>query len=874
MTFWTWTALVAATGCAVYAWMVADSNRKELARKLRVLLTELVKAEASLDACTSHVGGYFDHHKKERWKNQYRQLFALATDSPFHSSILTLPEKDTFRSFLDHYIRVEAIRDAFNKAFVPEELRRFDQFFSHIEGRSLDVQQRTAIVRNEDSSLIVAGAGSGKTTTIVGKVAYLVERYGAQPGNILLISFTNKSAAQLQARLGTEGVVPRTFHKFGKDVICAVEGKQPSLYDESQFPHFLRSSFGELMKDPAYAQLVTTYFRYDLKPAKNPASFQSQGEYIQHLKDNNFRTYKQVAKTFRGKTTLKNEVVKSVEEYHIANFLFVHGVEYQYEAPYEHATASAQHAQWKPDFTITHGDQRVYLEHFGIDREGKVPAFFNKPGRPAGEAGAVYWRKINFARETSQRLGTVLLESYSYEMSENTLFTNLAENLRLLGIPLRPKTPEEVWDIIANAAKDDVQSFHTLLQTFITLMKSNNYSVEQVRAQAAQGADERQRQRNIRFLDIVLPLHARYQQELGKRKEIDFSDLINTAAAYIQRGAYRQRLDYLIIDEFQDISMGRYGLVQALTTQNPHCKLFCVGDDWQSIYRFAGSDIALFKKFGQYFGFSITSKIETTYRFHEPLISRTSAFITRNPNQTPKTLRSIAPHKQTRHQIVYGDSYDQDDTAVLQQVLDGLVAEGVDIGKKEVLLLGRYTFDKDRVRNHDRVFGFDAATSTFSYPYRDPQGQRATLLVPFLTVHRSKGLEADIVIVLNCNAGKFGFPSEMSDDPVLSLVLSDADQFENGEERRLFYVALTRAKERVILVADRAHKSKFITELEASNSEESQKKCPLCITADAVLRTGTKKNGDPWAFYGCSNHLYGCEYQEWVRLAPAIPPQM
>ena len=514
MMFWLWTAVVALVGYVLYRMMDADSKRKELTRKLRELLVEMEQAEAAFATYTSHAVGYFDHHNKENWKNQYRQLFALATGLPFISSALTPSEKEICRSFLDHYNRVDSIRDAFNEAFVPEEIRRFDQFFSHIEGRSLDVQQRTAIVRNEDSSLIVAGAGSGKTTTIVGKVAYLVERYGAQPDNILLISFTNKSAAQLQARLGNDGVVPRTFHKFGKDVICAVEGKQPSLYDDSQFPHFLRTSFGEMMKDSAYAQLVTTFFQYDLKPAKDPATFQSQGEYIQHLKDNNFRTYKQVTKTFKGKTTLKNEVVKSVEEYHIANFLFIHGVDYEYEAPYEHATASAQHAQWKPDFTITHGDQRVYLEHFGIDRQGNVPAFFNKPGRPEGEAGALYWRKINFARETSRRLDTVLVESFNYEMSEGTLFANLVENLSRLGIPLHPKTPEEVWEIQASAAKDDVQSFHTLLRTFLTLMKSNNYSVEEVRAQAAQQADERLRLRSIRFLDIVLPLYARYQQEL------------------------------------------------------------------------------------------------------------------------------------------------------------------------------------------------------------------------------------------------------------------------------------------------------------------------------------------------------------------------
>lgn len=844
-------------------WVAAVRKRNELTARLRVLLSEVTQAITTLSTNVNYASGYFDNYKNVSWKQQYQQVHTSLKSLDYQSSNLTPAEKGNIRLFFDQYSQADSIRLDYNKRFIPHELQQFDAFFSNIEGRSLDIQQRTAIISNEDNSLIIAGAGSGKTTTIVGKVAYLLKRYQTNPNHLLLISFTNKSAVQLQKRVDSPGIVPRTFHKFGKDVICAVEGKQPSLYDEHQFKPFIQSCFQELMKGEAYAKLVTTYFVHQIRPIKDRDSFQDNGEYVQHLKDNNFSTYKQVQKLIKGKQTFKREVVKSVEEFHIANFLFLNGVEYDYEAPYEHPTDSRAYAQWKPDFTIWHDGKRHYLEHFGIDRQGRVPAFFAKDGQSREEASARYQSKIAFARATSKRHGTTLLETYSYEMAEDTLFANLAENLQDLGITLQPKSPQETWRIIMTAAEDEVTSFHTLIQTFITLLKSNNYTLDQVRVRAAQNMDPRERERNLRFLDIVTPLFNRYQQELLKRKEIDFSDLINKAAYYIQRGQYRQRFDYLIIDEFQDISKGRYHLLQAITTQNPQCKLFCVGDDWQSIYRFTGSDIALFKEFSQHFGFSISSKIETTYRFHEPLITQSGRFITRNPNQTPKTLRSTAPHKRTDYQIAYSTSENQDDTEELRNILDKLATEIPNIQDKEIILLGRYTFDINRLKNTEGTFEIDKLTNTLLYRYLNSQKEYQVLDAQFMTVHKAKGLEADIIIVLNCNSGKYGFPSEMSDDPVLNLLLSEADQFENGEERRLFYVALTRAKERVILLADQTHKSKFITELEVNEPNHELRKCPVCKSADLVKRAGTK-NGKQWAFNGCSNYLYGCDYKEWI----------
>jgi DNA helicase-4 len=144
-------------------------------------------------------------------------------------------------------------------------------------------------------------------------------------------------------------------------------------------------------------------------------------------------------------------------------------------------------------------------------------------------------------------------------------------------------------------------------------------------------------------------------------------------------------------------------------------------------------------------------------------------------------------------------------------------------------------------------------------------GRYKLLKARFMTVHKSKGLEADIVIILNCNSGKMGFPSEMSDDRVLDLLLSEADQFENGEERRLFYVAMTRAKEKIYFVADALYKSKFIMELENSTLEHSSTKCPKCKRAEIILmKTGVAKNGSIYKFYGCTNYLYGCDYSKTV----------
>ena len=201
---------------------------------------------------------------------------------------------------------------------------------------------------------------------------------------------------------------------------------------------------------------------------------------------------------------------------------------------------------------------------------------------------------------------------------------------------------------------------------------------------------------------------------------------------------------------------------------------------------------------------------------------------------------------------------------MLQNIFDELINNYENIEDKKIFILGRYNYDLDRIKNENEVFRINKndEEKTILYENRTLNGEKRKINSLFLTIHKAKGLEADVVIILNNNSGKYGFPSERSDDPILNLLLSEADQFENGEERRLFYVAMTRAKEKVYFIVDNLYKSKFINELEIASENIKIKKCPQCVTADLIRHEGIK-NGKKWSFWGCSNYLYGCDYKKW-----------
>lgn len=314
-------------------------------------------------------------------------------------------------------------------------------------------------------------------------------------------------------------------------------------------------------------------------------------------------------------------------------------------------------------------------------------------------------------------------------------------------------------------------------------------------------------------------------------------------------GSYR----YVIIDEYQDISVARYKLVKEILNQT-QAHLLCVGDDWQSIYRFAGSDISLFTRFESAFGYTATMRLEQTYRNSQQLINDVGRFITKNPEQLKKSLRS---GKDISYPISFW-FYQESPFTVLRKMLDKMIA---DFGQEaSIMLLGRTSFDGELLAESG-LFDMKISHNGMTYKYKDSPKTP----IAFLTVHKAKGLEADNVILLNFENSTLGFPNKISDDPVLWLVLSAADTYPYAEERRLLYVALTRTKNRVFVLTNERSPSEFLSDFKPSQTifyvGQGQELadpvlCPRCKTGHLVVR---KNEGTNTYFVGCSNYPH-CDY--------------
>ncbi|WP_339762780.1 UvrD-helicase domain-containing protein, partial [uncultured Hoeflea sp.] len=330
--------------------------------------------------------------------------------------------------------------------------------------------------------------------------------------------------------------------------------------------------------------------------------------------------------------------------------------------------------------------------------------------------------------------------------------------------------------------------------TFLWKFKSGGYSLADCDAKAKQMSLGK---RGNAFLAVFASVFAEYQKRLGGR--IDFEDMILRAAHYTETGRYVCPFRHILVDEFQDISQRRARLVKALKGQHPDARLFTVGDDWQSIFRFDGSDIHLMRHFCAEFGGSFDDETGVhrtvdrgrTFRSVDQIAYAARSFVLRNPAQLSKQIMpaGTATEPTIRIRLV---AKNEDQNALID-VLQGLSGRLAPVTTAIVLLLGRYRFLEPDMRELRRRF--------------------PRLHIIFKTIHASKGLEADHVILLNADSGRTGFPSEMVDAPLLSLVSPEIEAFENAEERRVMYVAMTRARHTLTLLASKSRPSSFVTEL-------------------------------------------------------------
>ena len=708
--------------------------------------------------------------------------------------------------------------------------KKFDGFFSEIESNPLTDDQRNACIVDEENNLVLASAGTGKTSTMVGRAGFLVASQQAKDSEILMLAFARKTAEEMKerinGRLDSCDVEVSTFHKLGKQIIASVEGASPGVSrfaeDEKLLAKQISDWVNEMLQEKSYRAKILKYFERYLYVEQNPFSFKTEGEYFKYLESNDIRTF-------------KGEKVKGHGERIIANFLFRMGVEYQYEPSYEYKTRTLEFRQYKPDFYLP--KLKLYIEHFGIDQHGNTAPYIDRE---------MYHRSMDWKRSLHKENGTDLVETYFYEHIDGSLIPKLNEKLLAREVVFNPLPDEAVLETLREFG--EVSRFSALMADFLTHYKACCFDDASLNKRISSSPHQKH---VLAALDLLKPILEKYQRVLDEDQEIDFNDMIGKALTYVKSGAFSHSWKYIMVDEFQDISDPRARLVKALKNSSSNCSLFCVGDDWQAIYRFTGSDINFTTGYSDYFGPTKITVLGNTFRFNNKISKLASDFIGKNPFQTKKTISTFSQVDSPAVSLLRQSKFTPEGRFTpLQRCLEKIHQLSKDTS---VLVLARY--------NHILPEQIEINQLKLNFPGLDISRQ---------SIHGSKGNEADYVIILGLESGKWGFPSEKVGNPLLEALLPSLEKFPFAEERRLFYVALTRARKRVYLVADMTIASKFVVELidedyelamdefqvERSQIEYKKIRCIRCETG--VMQSRVGKHG---AFYGCSNFPF-CDYSE------------
>lgn len=844
---------------------------------------------------------YFSHNWKQKlllWhKNAVPKVKKFKED---YAEYISSEDEKFFEQFYNKPETFETDTKQANERYINQELKDNSDLFDDLDGKSLDSQQREAIVVDEDAVKIIAGAGSGKTFTIQGKVKYLTEKRDVDPSEILAISFSNASVDDLKERIA-EPIDIKTFHKVGKDILT--QYNQYSRPDTSALKRIIKRYLTKkALKNEAISKKLIEFFSFYINVPPSDDDIKYEGDLLDWQEGVDFSTLKRRFKN-KQRETLNNEIVRSYEELYIANFLFIYGIKYTYEKIYSYPNKNFEREfnkfkeflfsfneeipdelknditkdllnltdifeeyeikDYLPDFYLD--DYNIYIEHFGLNRNCENHLI-------GGKSSEEYVKEMEWKRKVHKKYGTTLIETFSYYQSENRLLTRLAEKLQAQGVEFNEIDYREVYRILLeNKTIKEWEDFIVLLKTFIELFKGNNYDETKFKEfydYVGGLKDSFSKDRTIAFLKIVEEIYNDYEAYLLKIKKIDFNDMINKASDCIVKNGLDLPYKYIIVDEYQDTSFTRYNLLRNIC-DSIGAKIMVVGDDWQSIYSFSGCDVNIFTKFDNFFDVCETRYIEKTYRNSQQLIDASSNFVMKNPDQTRKELKSSKSLKYPIKLVNFDNDFDE--ILKFELIIKNIINQSA-FKNKKILILGRnnkdifnllknFNVENEYGKRKFEILGDEDKLRRNKFVkivYRESPDVN----IEYRTVHQSKGLECDNVILINLKNWKAGFPNKMVDDPVLNFVKRNGDSFSYAEERRLFYVALTRTKNNVYLLSPYFKSSVFVQELKTDANVEllelennrletlkniekngeryvipTKLKCPVCKTGVVLLES-------------------------------------
>lgn len=900
--------------------IIESANRNFIKNEKRFILTDFNEFLESQD-------DLIDKSKvKSRYYREYFNYYAdLKMDRKIDEFNINISKQKFFDDFEGKYVSysemceymaeknlsypIDSIVEEHNRHVIKKQMDVYQHYFDDIVGKSLDDNQRIAVLTDDDNTQIVAGAGTGKTLTIQAKVKFLLEKQNINSEDILCISFSNSArddlANKLQNTIGNDFIEVKTFHSLGFSILG--KNDENKEVPEYELVNFIDEYFKELFfeKHDLLKEVMEFFCYYfniiysnesDLKLETIKSRLTQLDEYDEYLKE-----YLKVNSVKRNR-----EYMNNIPELIVANYLLIHNIDYEYgnqasfkEKNYEkyilnYCNFLFKGIEEKIPYHIKIEFIKEFDKDFGFKKFDFYPSFYLPNEDIILDISSMNQNWRDSSEYDEKKLIKDCIEkrdilNSSYKTKIVTIFNNDdVENLlddvetALLehNVILENVDWEKLFDLLIS--QDNLLEYRRFIKTvdqFINLFKGNAENIDYWGEDISDMTFKRYfdenhekyshslEKRNKFYLDIIKKIYDGYKDYLDDSEYIDFNDMINEAVVKLRKGGLIHKYKYIIVDEYQDTSYTRYNLLKEV--QNiTGAKVVVVGDDWQSIYGFTGCNVNLFSQFDKYFNHPKMVKINVTRRNSQKLIDVVGKFIQENKNQIPKKLRSEKIENKTPIKIFEHVSR-AEEVLGLMNILNKISSEKPDA---EVLILGRNNKDIFEISCRE-IFDMTQFKDYTKIDY----AFHPELDIEFRTVHKSKGLEADYVVVLNLNNQINGFPNKIANDSILDFVINKEDEnIDYPEERRLFYVALTRTQNDVYLFTKSSRSSYFISEIKDkdgveklnfvfSNDEiiminnllekkyeviETDNVCPQCGTGQINLILNNEKGT---SYFRCSN---------------------
>ena len=655
-----------------------------------------------------------------------------------------------------------------------DEIEKYSEFLKEF---GENYQQKRAVVSNYNRILVLAGAGSGKTKVLTKRIIHLIKNKNVPLQHILAVTFTREARMEMVRRISKalnveEKIVMenvRTFHSFALKIL-----KQNENFD--------------IITDIKQKEIINEilYSLQDNKEIMDSLTYYITVNVIDKIKeiDNNEKDNQIKPKPHDddfGKTNIKTKSgipVRSKSERDIANYLTSLGLRWEYEKPVTWADNP-----YKPDFTI---ENDLYLEHWCYEKDTPEFKKINKKK---------YLEDRSWKEQQYKKYNKILISTEEKEMKDLTkLQSRLKSTLEeLIGKELPFHKPIDLMQI-SPQYKLAYEHFVDELIEMVNLAKSRLLDVEGVKDKSR----NQPKQKVIAFYNVLIPLMERYNQYLRQKDwgKKDFNDLIKETVDLLKndeqrRNYYQNKYKFLLVDEFQDVSFGEVELLKLMMNENTN--LLAVGDDWQSIYGWRGSDVNYILNFDNIFNLTEKIILPINYRSTKNIVDASTYFIQIKGNMYKKDIRCCDEKLLDNSKIIQLNAKNDFDAArYIINKTKKLLREDSSLKQSDFLVLVRSS----------------RQTGAFKKVFEENDFK-----INMKTIHWSKGTEYPYVFVLGLKGGLYGFPNIYADRDIKRVILDIPIEEKEAEERRLFYVAMTRAKRKLFLISEKNNQSEFLFDL-------------------------------------------------------------